>query len=168
MTPKKERWPEKFIAALADSGNVRAACEVAGIARKTAYGKRNTDLAFAAEWDAALEEACDTLEAEARRRAVEGVDKPVYQQGMKVGVIREYSDTLLIFLLKGNRPSKFKETVRQELTGKDGGAIQVANRPDLAQLSDEELAQLERMYERLASKSADAGRSPGGTGEAPA
>ena len=44
---------------------------------------------------------CDALEAEARRRAVEGVRKPVFYQGVICGWVGEYSDTLLIFLLKG-------------------------------------------------------------------
>ena len=46
------------------------------------------------------------LEDEARRRAVDGVDEPVFQQGKQVGTIRKHSDTLLIFLLKGIRPQE--------------------------------------------------------------
>jgi hypothetical protein len=49
------------------------------------------------------------LEDEAVRRAYEGVEKPVCQMGKEVGVIREYSDTMLIFLLKGLRPAKYRE-----------------------------------------------------------
>ena len=47
------------------------------------------------------------IEAEARRRAVDGVDEPVYYQGKEVGTVRRYSDVLLIFLLKGLRPQRF-------------------------------------------------------------
>ncbi|MBX6773030.1 MAG: hypothetical protein IRY83_14975 [Chloroflexi bacterium] len=57
----------------------------------------------------------DALEAEAWRRAVDGVERPVYQNGQRVGAVREYSDTLLIFLLKGGRPQKYRE--RYELSG---------------------------------------------------
>ena len=32
-------------------------------------------------------------------------------QGSQVGTVRRYSDTLLIFLLKGRRPEKFKDRV---------------------------------------------------------
>ena len=49
------------------------------------------------------------LEPEAIRRAVEGVEKAVYYQGEPVGTVREYSDTLLIFLLKGWKSDRYKE-----------------------------------------------------------
>ena len=59
-----------FIAALRTSGNVRAACLAAGIARKTAYRWRDTWATFADDWAEALEDSCDVLEAEARRRGL--------------------------------------------------------------------------------------------------
>ncbi len=53
----------------------------------------------------AKEEVADLLEAEAWRRAVEGVEKPVgWYKGKPGGYVREYSDTLLIFPLRGLRP----------------------------------------------------------------
>ena len=66
---------------------------------------------FALAWDVAVDAAADALELEARRRAVEGTEKPVFFQGYECGRIREYSDTLLIVLLKANRPGKFRERV---------------------------------------------------------
>jgi hypothetical protein len=42
------------------------------------------------------------------RRAYEGVERPVTVAG-KRELVREYSDTLLIFLLKGLRPAKYRE-----------------------------------------------------------
>lgn len=82
--------------------------------RSTAYEARESDEAFAAAWDDAIEAATDALELEARRRAVEGTDRPVFYQGGEVGYVREYSDTLLIFLLKAHRPKKFRERVELE------------------------------------------------------
>ena len=35
----------------------------------------------------------------------------------------EYSDTLLIFLLKGVRPQKYRDNVRQEISGPDGSPL---------------------------------------------
>ena len=72
---------------------------------------------FAAQWDEALEEGTDLLEAEARRRAVTGIDEPVYHKGEVVGSIKKYSDTLLIFLLKAHNPQKFRDGVKVEHTG---------------------------------------------------
>ena len=78
---------------------MRLACQAAGVPRQTAYDHRTSDAAFKAQWDAAVEEACDILEDVARQRAV------------------EMSDTLLIFLLKAHRPEKYRETVRKEHAG---------------------------------------------------
>ena len=96
-----------FIAALRNSGNVRASCLAAGIARKTAYVWRDRWATFADEWAEALEDSCDVLEAEARRR------------GMSV------SDRLLMFLLKAHRPEVFGEKQQVDITsdGKQIGPI---------------------------------------------
>jgi hypothetical protein len=52
--------------------------------------------------------------------AYEGVERPVYEGGKKVGVVQEYSDTLLIFLSKEPGPTSTAITWRQEVTGADG------------------------------------------------
>ena len=57
-----------------------------------------------ADWAAAVELGCDALEDEAVRRGCEGHLKPVFHRGKEVGAIREYSDVLLIFMLKARRP----------------------------------------------------------------
>jgi len=64
---------------------------------------RADDPSFAAEWDAALELGLDSLEDELMRRAKDGTLRPVFQGGELVGHIREYSDTLGIFMLKSRR-----------------------------------------------------------------
>lgn len=110
--PKKRA----FLAAYAQVGNVTQAAELADVARSSHY-EWMKDPAYAEAFKAAEEQAGDRLEQEARRRAVQGVEKPVYQGGKQVGVVREYSDTLLIFLLKGARPEKYKDRVHQEHTG---------------------------------------------------
>jgi len=88
-----------FIAALRNSGNVRASCLAAGIARKTAYVWKDRWATFAAEWAEALEDSCDVLEAEARRR------------GMSI------SDRLLMFLLKAHRPEVFGDKQEVKISG---------------------------------------------------
>ena len=52
----------------------------------------------------------------------------------------DYSDTLLIFLLKGLRPQKYRE--RYEHTGANGGPIAIQP-VRLDTLTEEQLAQLE-------------------------
>jgi hypothetical protein len=43
------------------------------------------------------------IEQEARRRAVDGYDHPVFQGGKLAGVVRVYSDQLAAMLLRGRR-----------------------------------------------------------------
>lgn len=131
---------------------MRAACDATTIERSTAYDLRNTDEAFAADWLVALDEAADLLEAEARRRAYEGVQRLRFHQGNVITVPlvdvdgkpmldekeqpimvpyieHEYSDTLLIFLLKGARPEVYRERTDVRHSGK----------LDVSKLSDDEL-----------------------------
>lgn len=117
-TVEKGDWKAAFLTALATSGVVLTACKKARIGRTTAYKVRDEDEEFAAAWDAALDDAADEMEEEAHRRAVKGVLKPVYQGGKKVGSIREYSDTLLIFRLKAARPEKYRERHEVDHKGK--------------------------------------------------
>lgn len=120
-TPTKRaapRWQRAFLSSLAITANVSKAAKDCEVARQTVYDHRDADEDFRAAWDDAIEIACDALELEARRRAEEGTIEDVYYQGEVVGKKRVYSDTLLIFTLKGYRPEKFRD--RYEFTGKDG------------------------------------------------
>ena len=101
-----------FLETLAETVNVSAACRKAGIRRRTAYNWRNTDPRFAREWDDALEDGIDAMEAELHRRAFEGVEKPVWHKGEQVGTVRHYSDGLAMFLLKAHRPARYRDTYR--------------------------------------------------------
>lgn len=114
---------EKFLQTLRETANVKEACKLTALSRRVVYVQREKDEEFAKAWEEAIEDAVDALEAEARRRAFKGVKKPVYQGGKRVGYIQEYSDTLLIFLLKGYRPKKYAEF--HKLGGEDGGPLKV-------------------------------------------
>jgi hypothetical protein len=114
-TPKKVRkpgWAERFLKRFAECGNVTAAAKYARIHRDTAYERRKTDPEFAKQWHDAETSAVEGLELEAHRRAVKGVLRPVYHAGKRVGLIHEYSDTLLIFLLKARKPETYRENAR--------------------------------------------------------
>jgi hypothetical protein len=107
------RWTSRrratFLTALATSGNVAHAARAAKASRSRAYQLRAEDPDFAAEWTEALETATDALAAEARRRAIDGVEVPHFHQGRVAGTVRKYSDTLLMFLLRAHRPDLYRE-----------------------------------------------------------
>ena len=105
LTPEQiEVAKEAFIAHYARYGNVGTACDKAAISRTTFYRWQEHDETFGFAYEQAKADYCDTLRHEIRRRAHDGVLKPVYQRGEKVGSIREYSDTLLIFEAKARMP----------------------------------------------------------------
>ena len=85
------------------------AAKRAGLPVKLLHGLRESDADFAERWQQAEALAAIALEMEARRRAVDGVEEPVFYQGQKIGVIRRYSDSLLSLLLRGSRPGKFRD-----------------------------------------------------------
>ena len=93
-------------------GKSRAAA-MAGIVKQTIYTRQwREDAEFQKALGLAKEMACVVLEDEATRRAVEGVERPVgWYKGKPGGVVREYSDTLLMFLLKVLLPDKYRERV---------------------------------------------------------
>jgi len=112
-TPKKQAL---FLAELAKCGSVTAAAAAAGVPRETLYFVRANNVQFAEAWEKAAELGADALEDEARRRAHDGVDEPLTcAKGLVLGedgqpvMVKKYSDTLLIFLLKGAKPEKYRD-----------------------------------------------------------
>ena len=116
LTPEKRA---QFLSLLAECGNVTRAADEAGLSRVYLYQMRRDDEAFAAEWETAADIGAKRLEDEARRRAVDGWQDPVWHQGQQVGTVRKYSDTLLICLLKAHHPEKYADRQKSEtnLTG---------------------------------------------------
>jgi hypothetical protein len=111
-----------FLQALAATGNVTAAIQIAGTSRTRVYELRKADQSFAVAWEEAEEIAVDGLEAEARRRAVTGVLEPVVSGGRVVRdddgqpiAIRRFSDSLLLALLRAHRPPRHGKAARFQL-----------------------------------------------------
>lgn len=100
----------KFLAAVRKYGSIIRSCEILDIPRSYHYDHWMLDESYQSEFKKAMADAVDAMEAEARRRAMEGEEKTVYnKQGDVIDTIHEKSDTLLIFLLKGAKPDKYRE-----------------------------------------------------------
>jgi hypothetical protein len=108
LTHKKKATKKAFLSAYGEACSISAAAEAAGLARQTHYNWLASDEAYKAAFLKMQEQAAQLLEDEAVRRAYQGVERPVTVAG-KREVVKEYSDTLLIFLLKGLRPDKYRE-----------------------------------------------------------
>lgn len=81
MGDLRQHWTKAFLSALAVEGVVSRAAALAGVDRVTVHRRRKDDPDFNQACLDAMEEAADALEAEARRRAIEGVHEPVLHQG---------------------------------------------------------------------------------------
>jgi transposase len=130
------RTREAFLKALSSGHTITKAAELAGISRAALYVWRDAEdeagKAFAAEWEQALEEGIDRLEDEARRRAVDGVDKPVVAMGKiarnddgTVLMIREYSDTLLALMLRAKKPAQYRDRIDANVNLKGGLTVNI-------------------------------------------
>lgn len=124
------RQRAKFLKALAQTANVTASAQSVNANRRTLYDHRAAHPEFAAAWDEAIEEATDALEAEARRRALEGVDELVtckdglvYDADGKPVTQKRYSDSLMALLLRAHRKDKFRDNQSVEHTGPGGKAL---------------------------------------------
>lgn len=68
-----------------------------------------SDPEYAVAFEEAKQMGAEALETEAVRRAKEGVQRTLFYKGEPIGTETVYSDTLLIFLLKGAYPEKYRE-----------------------------------------------------------
>lgn len=109
-------WMVPFLRTLNETGNVRRACEAAGVCRQAAYYFRRKHRRFAAAWAEAMENSIDLLEEAAWERA------------------KDNSDTLLRFLLQGRRADVYGEVIRHQHEGDLGlrlvEEVIVASDPD--------------------------------------
>lgn len=130
---------ETFLEKLGGGASITMACGFAKIGRTTAYEWKAADPQFAALWDDALEAGNDLLEDEARRRAVDGVERPVVAMGKiarddqgNVLMLREYSDTLLALMLKAKKPKEYRD--RLDVNANVSGNLTLNVMPDDAAL----------------------------------
>lgn len=126
---------EELLANLRKGYPPSLAIDRAGLVRRTAYDHRQRDQAFKDAWDDAYEAGTDNVfVAEASRRAVQGIIKPIFYKGKPVTdaagnivEVREYSDRLLEFMLAARRPREFGKKV--EVSGPNGEPVRILLAP---------------------------------------
>ncbi len=96
-------WKPAFLAEYSKCGVKATAARAAGVSRSGVLWAEDHDPVFAAAVLEAEQEAMDALEQEARRRAIEGVEEPVFYKGEECGAKQNYSDDLMKFLLERKR-----------------------------------------------------------------
>ncbi len=134
-------------------GTVTAAAKMAEISRDTHYAWLSRGLTYATDFKVAEAQFADRVRLEVARRALTGVRKEIYYQGVVVGHEMEYSDRMLE-LLAIARCEEFKPK-----------AIVVVPIPaQAARLADIfTTKELEELRERIrARRAADVGKRRGG------
>ena len=101
--------------------NVSKAAQLIGISRRSLYDRKAADKVFSDQWDEIVEAAYEELEEEAHRRA-KGYEREIVYQGKVTGTVKDHSDLLTIFLLKG-RYQKYKDSQPQTHVDNRGGSL---------------------------------------------
>lgn len=129
MTSNTDAAVDRFLETLSRTGNPSAACQASHLTRRFINRMRENDPVFARDYDEAMEEATDLLEAEAWRRALEGVPQPLVKAGQPVLdadgtaiIVRRYSDPLLVMLLRGCKPDKFQRRMGSATAASDSNS----------------------------------------------
>lgn len=142
-----DQW-QRFFDNLEIMGIITVAAKASGVAVRTVYnhieaGKAKDATEEQKEWlrryDEANRASLDRLEAEAFRRAHDGVSRPQFtKEGKPIYMPAdpanpdaprvhyfetEYDSGLLTFLMRSRDPGRFKDRVAQEVTGANGGPI---------------------------------------------
>lgn len=108
-----------FLRAYRMVGWVAKAAEVSGLKPTLHRSWLHSDPLYKKAFEDAKTDALEVLEHAAHTRAVDGVEKPAgWYKGEAGGVVREYSDTLLMFLMKGIAPEKYRERYQVDVNHK--------------------------------------------------
>lgn len=111
-------WDEAFFSALEQTGVILKACEAAQVDRTTVWVRRKNDPEFKARFETSLKVGALLLETEAIRRARDGLQRKKFTRNGEpimdpaTGeqyVEHEYSDMLLLALLRRHMPDEYKD-----------------------------------------------------------
>lgn len=145
--PLTPQLKNRIIKAVEETGDWKAAISRFNVTKTAFHAALKRDLRLAERIEIAENVYLDSLETEARRRAVNGVEKGVYFQGERVGSEKEYSDRLLDKLLTAADKEKYSQqrNVKQETTvnvTSDGVRKKLSSMLDL-DLSDDQPTSIE-------------------------
>lgn len=107
-------WRPRFLAAMAQWGNISRTCRVTKIGRRTVQEAAAAEPEFKAACEEARAFAQDELEAEALRRVYDG--EPVLYRGRPVRGVRTFDNRLLVRLLEAAWPEKYGRRVHHDVT----------------------------------------------------
>lgn len=120
INPEKDAKIQEILDKIAEAMPQKKAAESSGVPWRTWYGWKERTPELQDDVVKCLEMAGETIEEEIRRRAIDGVDEPVYQGGKLVGHVKRYSENLLLALARAHMPHRYDR----------GGAMNMKNLTD--------------------------------------
>lgn len=110
---------KKVLELIKDVGSIQIALMKHGVSWEEYYHWRIKDKRFRMavnHWlKARREELSEQLRDEIKRRAIDGVDEPVFYQGVRMDTKKVYSDALLIAAAKANLP-EYQQQEKPQVT----------------------------------------------------
>lgn len=107
-----KNWQDLFIAALAESSNVKAAADAASVSQTLVYKKRRTDAVFAMRWYEALAEGYDRLEMDLLERLRTGRLEDIDEDGNR----RKFDVSTAFRCIAAHRDTVAREKGRKALS----------------------------------------------------
>jgi hypothetical protein len=121
------RKRQRFLEQIEGGASVKEAARSIAMSPKALYKRRAADDVLRQAWLAAAEIGqqvqLDEVEAEIRRRAIDGVFRPIVYQGVVRGRYKDYSDTLLKMMAMALAPHKYRERFDHQHSGPDGAPL---------------------------------------------
>jgi hypothetical protein len=135
----REIHQEAFLVAFCVHGTLTAAAAQIKQDRRVHYRWLKEDPTYPERFKTAKEAFADKLESEALRRAHDGVDRVRFSAGKilvrpdgTAWVEKEFSDTLLLAMLKAHRRELYGDRASLEHSGPDGGPIRQEVKADVS------------------------------------
>ena len=135
----KKNWKSIFLNELAETSNVKAAADAAGVSQSLVYKTRREDADFARQWYAALAEGYDNLEMELLSRLREGRLEDVDEAGNK----RKFDIGTAFRCLIAHRETVAKEKGRATLDDEIATMKSINAKIDQIREREEKAAELE-------------------------
>jgi len=134
----RKNWKSIFINELAESSNVKKACEAAGISQSLAYKQRREDPNFARQWFEALAEGYDKLEMDLLLRLREGRLEDIDADGNK----RKFDIGTAFRCLLAHRDTVAREKGRKTLADEVATMKSINEKIDILRAKEARAAEL--------------------------
>lgn len=120
-----------FLQHLRKTGLLWVSADLAGVSGYTVKLHMKDDEDFRTQVEEAMNLYRDSIESEIHRRGIEGVDEPVFHQGIKVALVRKFSDRMLELHAK-RHIAAYRDKVTADVN-MGGGVLVVTGKPESAE-----------------------------------